>query len=514
MVAQTYQCIRQWELHLNHDAIDLHAYGLIPVFYNLKMLQNVRRVRNAAKFASACRNQAFMNACDRIRRTDRYRSTLFRFQSTKNTLESDVMTAWKRGKECLDAPLDKIKAIEYFQIAAKGGIPDAQYQLGDLLLQNSEIAPNNVDEELLRDAETERIQLRHNDPKDIRSIRKQARLMHQKFQNESKTNQLSVQHFKSKDLNAVFGVEVPKLLDPNFSVSNLDVCGDSETRGIHWIRNAADQNLMIAQVRMGNICISQDTPLAKFALEWYGATLKQQIPVETIESKLQGDASYNIGMILYDSVSNSDPPLPQDRALSVRYFVKASELGDVAAQFFVGTLLFHGSKECQVAVNVPSGLMMIDTAANKGHTGAMFFLAQLYRSGDIEKNIIIDKVKFRYYLDAAVDRKDPDALFCLADMYYHGIDEEKDFNAAQQWYKEAAIAGNVDAFCCLGSIFYHGVGVTQDYHAAFQYYQQAADQNSRQAWKNLAEMHLFGRGVPENPELANSILKMLKDSDS
>ncbi|KAL0583547.1 hypothetical protein ABG067_006571 [Albugo candida] len=479
-----------------------------------RILQNAKRMRNAAKLATTCRFSIIRHSKSRIIHLYRSWDTQYHFKSTRNSSESDAIAAWERGKECLDADPDKNQAVKYLRIAAKSGIADAQYQLGDLLLQSKENPSNGPTEELLHDAETERSQLQNNNPKDIRLIRKKARLMHQKFQSESKTIQFNVKHVRKKDLDDVFGVTMQKLLDPISIVSNLDGCRDADVEGVYWIRNAADQNLITAQVRMGNICVSQDTPLPKFALEWYEAAMKQNIYGETLAKKLRGDAAYNIGMLLYDGVSTSDPPLPQNRALSVRYFVKAAELDDIAAQFFVGTLLFHGSEECHVAANTLSALMMIETAADKGHTGAMFFLAQLYRSGDIERNIPVDTHKFRYYLDAAVDRKDPDALFCLADMYYHGIDEEKDLDAAQRLYREAAIAGSVDAFCCLGSIFYHGDGVEQDYHAAFQYYQQAADRNSRQAWKNLAEMHFFGRGVPENPELANSILKMLRNSES
>uniref|UniRef100_K3X6E8 Uncharacterized protein n=1 Tax=Globisporangium ultimum (strain ATCC 200006 / CBS 805.95 / DAOM BR144) TaxID=431595 RepID=K3X6E8_GLOUD len=445
------------------------------------------------------------------------------------------LRALKKAKELIESD-DLESAMGYLGVAANDDIGEAQYLLGSLLLDDDEDDEHDLndaeegdddDDKLILDVETKRRQnYRADDPQDIRSIRKSARKAYKEYlqANSSatpigrmgkKSKASIVQHATVNELDRAFGTTLKQFLDPKTKVRPLkDLQEGSEleqlekadsTKAVEWIRRAADNNHREAHVQLGNLCLSQEPPLAFAASEWYSRAASARDP------NPHPDALYNLGLMLYDGVEDAEPPFPASKSASIPYFVKAAEVGDASAQFFMGHLLHHGDEELGISANMDSALMLINKAAEKGHGGAHFYLAQLYRSGDPAANVAADQPKFLEHLDAAIELEDEDALFCMADIYFHGSDEfPEDLEQARRFYLAAADAGSADAFCCLGTIYYQGLGVKKDYERAFYYYQEAADRHSMEAWKNLAEMYSFGRGVPRNEATAESILKMLR----
>lgn len=443
------------------------------------------------------------------------------------------LRALKRAKELIEE--DNIeKAMGFLSVAAKDDVAEAQYLLGSLLLDDDEDEEEledggGDDDEFVMDVEAKRHQnYREDDPQDIRSIRKSARKAYKEYLQANlsaspigrlgkKMAASVVQHATVDELDRAFGTTLKQFLDPKAKIRPLaedQSAASSElaqidkadsTQAVEWIRRAAESNHREALVQLGNLCLSQEPPLAFAASEWYSRACSARDPTP------HPDALYNLGLMLYDGVDDSEPPFPASKAASIPYFVKAAEVGDASAQFFMGHLLHQGDAELAIEANIDSALMLVNTAADKGHGGAHFYLAQLYRSGDPAHKIEADQPKFLEHLDAAIELGEDDALFCMADMYFHGSDEfPEDLEQARRFYKAAADEGHADAFCCLGTIYYNGLGVKQDYEKAFYYYQEAADRHSMEAWKNLAEMYSFGRGVPRNEATAESILKMLR----
>ncbi|DAZ98608.1 TPA: hypothetical protein N0F65_001027 [Lagenidium giganteum] len=424
-------------------------------------------------------------------------------------------------------------AMRLLASAANQDLADAQFLLGTLqhAAAKAEQDDDQQPEAWNMDAEEKRQQAnRADDPKDLRTIRKRARKAYMayvrakraaaKAKAAAQANNGLIQHASVQELDHAFGTTLKRFLDPSVPVQPLKASltnenedaalglGD-ETTAVEWIRRAADNGHRGAQVQLGNFCLSQDPPLPRAAIEWYMRVSGPKAP------EPHPDALYNLGLLYYEGVDDAEPPFQADPKASLPFFMKAAEIGDPSAQYFVGHLLHQGSEELGVPANFASARMMLESAANKGHTGAMYYLAQLYRSGDPDHGVAADRRLFVQYLDQAVAHGDADALFCMADIRFHGSDGFfRDLDDAKRLYLEAAAAGNADAFCCLGAMYYNGLGVEQDYRQAFTYYQEAADRHSMEAWKNLAEMYYLGRGVPKNPATAESILKMLRKVDS
>ncbi|CEG35200.1 Extracellular protein SEL-1 and related proteins [Plasmopara halstedii] len=437
--------------------------------------------------------------------------------------EKEAYEVFEKAKKLLDTD-DLQQAMGHLEAAACANVPDAQYLLGSLLLnedvEENEDEAQRKNKELIRDAEENRQRLRRfDDTHDIKEIRKSARaaykqyLMEKERKKQTKAALLAentsvVQHVTSSELNHVFGKTMEHLLDPKIKFEPLDEKDRGNnamdtTKAVEWLRRAADNNHRDATVQLGNLCLSHDPPMALEASAWYTRVTKGENP--------HPDALYNLGVMLFEGVQHADPPFIGNRSASIPFFTHAAELGDTSAQFFMGMLLHQGDKELEIEPDFKSGLMLIKMAASKNHPAALYYLAQLYRSGDEANNRTADRAKFLEYLDKAMMAGDSDALFCMADIYYHGSDGfERDYEQAHNFYMAAAQQGHANAYCCLGALYYNGIGVEQDFEKAFLYYQEAAEKDSMEAWKNLADMYMIGRGVPRNEATANAIMNMLR----
>jgi TPR repeat protein len=426
---------------------------------------------------------------------------------------------------------DAQNTVKYLRIAAAQNHPEAQYLLGTFTLSTEEEDEQDEAEKkakqalLLADDNAEKRRQRVNnedDARDIKAIRKRARRAYKIYvtklraakaqanpeKKDTSNASVMINRAKKEDLDRAFGKTLMDLLNPSFKVPSLKPeAGTSEvlddTQAVEWIRRAAENDHLDAKVKLGNLCLQQETPLAKAAMEWYSDAALRKPP--------HPDALFNLGLLLFEGVPDADPPVEPNPKGAIPFFMKAAEVGDPSAQFFMGHLLRTGNPELGIEAQTLSSLIMLENAAKNGHSGAMFYLAQLYRSGSKENQIEVDLQKFDAYLKQAVQHEDPDALFCLADIYYNGSDGyKKNVDLAKSYYIASAFAGNANAYCCLGSMFYHGIGVEQNYEKAFFYYQEAADRHSLEAWKNLAEMYFLGKGVPKSPATADSIMKMLE----
>ncbi|TDH70803.1 hypothetical protein CCR75_005536 [Bremia lactucae] len=413
--------------------------------------------------------------------------------------------------------------MECLSIAACANIADAQYMLGFLLLNENDVEDESdtqqQNKQLIQDAEAHRQHVRRvDDAHNIKEIRKSARaaykqyLSNEKHKKHAKYNDaIVIEHASTQHLDRAFGKTMELFLNPNSKLELLlenHKDHDSEdaidtTKAVEWLRRAADNHNRDAHVKLGNLCLRHDPPMALEASAWYTRVTKDKNP--------HPDALYNLGVMLYEGVEHAEPPFPGNKLASIPFFTRAAEKGDISAQFFMGVLLHQGEKDLGIEPNFKSGWMLLEMAATNGHPAALYYLAQLYRSGDEKHAFAADRTKFLEFLDKAMESGDPDAFFCMADIYYHGSDGfDQDYEQAHNFYMAAAEQGHANAFCCLGTLYYNGIGVQQDFEKAFLYYQEAADRDSMEAWKNLAEMYTTGCGVPRNEATANAIMKMLE----
>ncbi|RHY31155.1 hypothetical protein DYB32_003722 [Aphanomyces invadans] len=370
-----------------------------------------------------------------------------------------------------ETSVDLWNNVNDLYVRAQAQDASAQYELALMFLEDDDDAEVDVDDEWSLDAETlrQRASASSSNLQDIKSIRKHARKLYKEYRKSKQPTAASksplVARTTSADLDDAYGSITQPLLDNSRPVPPLTLSNSAEVneasimeaiggrdaaKGIAWLRRAAD-----------NGC---DHPTA--------------VPTPTV----------------------ANLPLAMD------CFMKAAEIGDPSAQYFMGHVL-HVGNEC-VPANPVSSRMLIEQAAGQGHGGALYYLAQLHLNGDDSMGIPIHLETALKYLHLAVDQDEGDAMVCLADIYREGQPPLVSVNVprAHKLYERAAALGHPEALCTLGALAY----ANRLYEQAFQYYQAAADRHSMAAWKNLADMYYAGVGVPQNKKTAESILDMLR----
>ncbi|WP_163565730.1 tetratricopeptide repeat protein [Helicobacter suis] len=102
-----------------------------------------------------------------------------------------------------------------------------------------------------------------------------------------------------------------------------------------------------------------------------------------------------------------------------------------------------------------------------------------------------------------------------------GLNTDKDFKKAKEYYQKAIDMGNVDAYIGMGFLYQDGEGVKKDHQKAkeyvqkaLQYWQKAAKRGDSQGYLNLAEYKegdiYEGMGVKKTAKKPCNIIKRLE----
>jgi hypothetical protein len=136
----------------------------------------------------------------------------------------------------------------------------------------------------------------------------------------------------------------------------------------------------------------------------------------------------------------------KDYAEAMRWYRKAADQGDAAAQANIGLLYRNG---WGVAQDYAEAMRWYRKAADQGNTTGQHNIGWLYRNG------------------WGVAQDDAEAM---------------------RWYRKAADQGAVIAQKNVGWFYQNGFGVAQDYAEAMRWYRRAADQGDADAKNSLMEL--------------------------
>jgi len=96
---------------------------------------------------------------------------------------------------------------------------------------------------------------------------------------------------------------------------------------------------------------------------------------------------------------------------------------------------------------------------------------------------------FEYYL-ADARKGDGNAQNAVGNLYYLGLGIDRDFDAANLWYRKAASSGHAAAQLNLGHLYKQGLGVTQDPVRAFGWYRISSMYGNPTAEYHLTQISL------------------------
>ncbi len=215
-----------------------------------------------------------------------------------------------------------------------------------------------------------------------------------------------------------------------------------------------------------------------------------------------------------------------DYEKSFFWYTKASEQGELRADFYLGNMLLTGVGTVQ---NVPRGIRILEKVADKDHSGAIYNIGKVFKMGyNIKQNHIFATEWFKRgahlgnvdsmfeYADSLEKgfgvMKDPkQSIFWFENAAMQGHVEaafraglshlflsvlnEKEFTVEQgvKWLDMSANSGFIDAQLRLGDIYYEGRhNVDKNYVLAEKYYSMAAAQNEQIAYKKLSFIYRMG----------------------
>ena len=173
-----------------------------------------------------------------------------------------------------------------------------------------------------------------------------------------------------------------------------------------------------------------------------------------LEEKSHDDKlQYRIGQMLHTGTGTST-----DNERAARYWEKSAKLGNINAQYALGTLwLETRSGDSGQAVE------WLTKAANAEHSAAQYVLGKLYRDG----------------------------------VYFN-----KDMDQAMKWFRSAAELGNEYAAYQMGRLLLLGEEIPKDVEVAMKWLQRAAEQKNEWAFYQLGKLYLSGEHIPKNVETA------------
>ncbi len=182
---------------------------------------------------------------------------------------------------------------------------------------------------------------------------------------------------------------------------------------------------------------------------------------------------------------------PKDEGKAVELLKKASELGSAEA---LAKLAYCHERGVGVELNSETAFKLYQEAAQKGNSMAQVKLGDFYFSGIFVPQDV--KMAKKWYLSAG--DKNHHALYNLACMSAEGIGEDKDAVRAARLFLASARLGNALAQFNIASCFSEGNGIAKDLGAAFYWFKRSAEQGNAKAQRRLAICCMKGEGTEEN----------------
>lgn len=182
-------------------------------------------------------------------------------------------------------------------------------------------------------------------------------------------------------------------------------------------------------------------------------------------------------------------PEHEDEAKAIDWWEKGAESGDALAAVRYAESLPHSSGKRKQLLNDFADKVL--SQAEAGDPIAQNEAAQMYREGC---GVEADTAKMKEWL-----AKSGDAGFWLSQTQLgECFSDEKNYEEAAAWYKQAALSGYAAAQNYLGEYYYYGNGVEEDKEEAVEWFRKAAEQGYAAAQNSLGKCYYNGEGVEQD----------------
>ena len=249
-----------------------------------------------------------------------------------------------------------------------------------------------------------------------------------------------------------------------------------------WLERAAESGSADAHLALGKMF--EESP---------EADASTPAPHEDAGARSAKDAAGGGDAAGWEPTVGETPAAARDHAAAAKHYGKAADAGLVDAKAALGYLYETG---LGVRQNAARAVQLYREAAEKGHAKAQNNLGSMYFQGS--GGLTQDPAKAVEWYRRAARGGSGSAANNLGICYEDGIGVDADPTKAEELYARAAAAGNMHA---QNNIAYMKVA-NRDYAAAELWFRRAAEQGSHDALHNLGGMAEHGLGMPVSLELA------------
>lgn len=252
------------------------------------------------------------------------------------------------------------------------------------------------------------------------------------------------------------------------------------SKAIAYLQETAEQENDMALYTLGKLYLSEkdvpkNVPFAVSCLER--------------AAKLENSyAEYQLGQLYIRGID-----MPQDVGLGLWYLNSAADKDNDMALYALGKL--HLTGENGVEQNIGKALDCFHRAAGLDNAAACYQLGKIYLAGIfVQKNVGTALA----YFEKSASLDNDAAMYALGNIYLKGEDVPKDVEMAVQYFKAAADRGNDYAMYQLGKLYFLGEELPQDVQAGIWYMEQAIAKGNDTAMCFLGRAYLVGENVPKD----------------
>jgi TPR repeat protein len=180
-------------------------------------------------------------------------------------------------------------------------------------------------------------------------------------------------------------------------------------------------------------------------------------------------ASSVLARLYWDEANRIEDPKRKQAALDevLDNYLHAIALGSTDAMYALGVLYLNSSFGEE---NKPSGLTLLNQAADADHSDAAMFLAHLYYTGEMVER---DLTKARSYYVQSCELDNAFARRSYARFLLDRSAEQPPDPRVIGWLEDLAAEGDAEAMLLLGNLHARGVGASQNIRRAVSWYKDA-----------------------------------------
>lgn len=210
---------------------------------------------------------------------------------------------------------------------------------------------------------------------------------------------------------------------------------------------------------------------------------------ESAAKQNHSEAKFNLGLFYVYGILAAP-----DYVKAMSLYTEAAEQGYIDAQVHLGKCYeigLHGAKK-----DLKEAIKWYTLAANQGCDESQYKLGYFYNTGQgVKQNF---QEAFKWFSMAAA-QENMLAQYQLGNFYNNGQVVKQNFQEAERWYTQAALQGHAESLYILGVYYETGKeGIPKNLQKAFDYYTRATYKDHKKAYLQLGKFYFFGLGTQQN----------------